>query len=162
MSMSHRISLPNFMNGYESDYLLERIPDAGHHHGNRIGCEKVFGHPWFRNLNERTENSGEKIHKFTRGHFYGSFNFDVDKTLHLFIAGRCETLAGPSESPFQKQFDRCLRSSSSLFCPQRPTISTWEFYAVMPLPINSVTKSYHNSNVFHTSNDKQHQSTVPL
>ena len=32
----------------------------------------------------------EKIHNFVRGHFYGHYDFDLDKTLYLFIAGRYE------------------------------------------------------------------------
>ena len=32
----------------------------------------------------------EKIHNFVRGHFYGHFDFDLDKTLYFFIAGRYE------------------------------------------------------------------------
>ena len=32
----------------------------------------------------------EKINEFVRGHFYGHFDFDLDKTLYFFIAGRYE------------------------------------------------------------------------
>lgn len=32
----------------------------------------------------------EKIHEFVRGHFYGHFDFNLDKTLYFFIAGRYE------------------------------------------------------------------------
>ena len=32
----------------------------------------------------------EKIHNFVRGHFYGHLNFDLDKTLYAFTAGRYE------------------------------------------------------------------------
>ena len=32
----------------------------------------------------------EKIHNFVRGHFYGHYDFDLDKTLYFFIAGRYE------------------------------------------------------------------------
>ncbi|VDM74433.1 unnamed protein product [Strongylus vulgaris] len=32
----------------------------------------------------------EKIHDFIRGHFYGNLNFDLDKTLYIFTAGRYE------------------------------------------------------------------------
>jgi len=31
-----------------------------------------------------------KIHSFVRGHFYGHLDFDLDKTLYFFIAGRYE------------------------------------------------------------------------
>ena len=32
----------------------------------------------------------EKINQFVRGHFYGHFDFDLDKTLYFFTAGRYE------------------------------------------------------------------------
>ena len=32
----------------------------------------------------------EKINQFVRGHFYGHFDFNLDKTLYFFIAGRYE------------------------------------------------------------------------
>ncbi|XP_022647494.1 glycogen [starch] synthase, muscle-like isoform X1 [Varroa destructor] len=32
----------------------------------------------------------EKIHNFVRGHFHGHYDFDLDKTLYFFIAGRYE------------------------------------------------------------------------
>lgn len=32
----------------------------------------------------------DKIHEFVRGHFFGHFDFDLDKTLYFFIAGRYE------------------------------------------------------------------------
>ena len=32
----------------------------------------------------------EKINQFVRGHFYGHFDFDLDKTLYCFTAGRYE------------------------------------------------------------------------
>ncbi|KAF4530708.1 hypothetical protein B566_EDAN004949, partial [Ephemera danica] len=32
----------------------------------------------------------DKIHEFVRGHFYGHYDFNLDKTLYLFIAGRYE------------------------------------------------------------------------
>jgi glycogen(starch) synthase len=31
-----------------------------------------------------------KLHRFVRGHFYGNLNFDLDKTLYVFTAGRRE------------------------------------------------------------------------
>ena len=40
----------------------------------------------FQNLHAKAK---EKIHEFVRGHFYGHYDFDLDKTLYFFIAGRC-------------------------------------------------------------------------
>lgn len=41
----------------------------------------------FQNLHAKSK---EKIHDFVRGHFYGHYDFDLDKTLYFFIAGRYE------------------------------------------------------------------------
>merc|ERR1719510_2562020 len=37
-----------------------------------------------------TPKAKEKINQFIRGHFYGHFDFDLDKTLYFFTAGRYE------------------------------------------------------------------------
>ena len=39
----------------------------------------------FQNLHAQSK---EKIHEFVRGHFYGNLDFDLNKTLYFFIAGR--------------------------------------------------------------------------
>ena len=41
----------------------------------------------FQNLHAASK---EKINQFIRGHFYGHFDFDLDKTLYFFTAGRYE------------------------------------------------------------------------
>lgn len=41
----------------------------------------------FQNLHAKAK---EKIHEFTRGHFYGYNDFDLDNTLYFFTAGRYE------------------------------------------------------------------------
>ena len=41
----------------------------------------------FQNLHAQFK---EKINQFVRGHFYGHFDFDLDKTLYFFTAGRYE------------------------------------------------------------------------
>jgi glycogen synthase len=41
----------------------------------------------FQNLHATNK---EKIHDFVRGHFYGHINFDLDKVLYMFTAGRYE------------------------------------------------------------------------
>ena len=41
----------------------------------------------FQNLHAKSK---EKINQFVRGHFYGHFDFDLDKTLYFFTAGRYE------------------------------------------------------------------------
>lgn len=45
----------------------------------------------FQNLHAKAK---EKIHDFVRGHFYGHYDFDLDKTLYFFIAGRYIKIPG--------------------------------------------------------------------
>ena len=42
------------------------------------------------NLQNLHASCKEKINQFVRGHFYGHFDFELDKTLYMFTAGRYE------------------------------------------------------------------------
>jgi glycogen synthase len=48
----------------------------------------------------------EQIHRFTMGHFFPSYSFDLDKTIYLFTSGRYE--------PRNKGFDLCLEAMARL------------------------------------------------
>jgi glycogen(starch) synthase len=48
----------------------------------------------------------EQIHRFTMGHFFPSYSFDLDKTLYFFTSGRFE--------PRNKGFDLCLEAMARL------------------------------------------------
>lgn len=48
----------------------------------------------------------ELIHRFTMGHFFPSYSFDLDKTLYFFTSGRFE--------PRNKGFDVCLEAMARL------------------------------------------------
>jgi glycogen(starch) synthase len=48
----------------------------------------------------------DRIHRFTMGHFFPSYSFDLDKTLYFFTSGRFE--------PRNKGFDVCLESMARL------------------------------------------------
>lgn len=41
----------------------------------------------FQNLHAQSK---ERIHAFVRGHFHGHYDFDLEKTLYFFLAGRYE------------------------------------------------------------------------
>lgn len=71
--------------GYEAEHLLKRKPDIITPNG--LNVKKFSAIHEFQNLHAISK---EKIHEFTRGHFYGHFDFDLEKTLYLFIAGRYE------------------------------------------------------------------------
>lgn len=48
----------------------------------------------------------EQIHRFTMGHFFPSYSFDLDRTLYVFTSGRYE--------PKNKGFDICLEAMARL------------------------------------------------
>lgn len=48
----------------------------------------------------------EQVHRFTMGHFFPSYSFDVDRTLYFFTSGRYE--------PRNKGFDVCLEAMARL------------------------------------------------
>lgn len=69
----------------EAEHLLKRKPDGILPNG--INVIKFQAVHEFQNLHALKK---EKIHEFIRGHFHGNFDFDLDKTLYFFIAGRYE------------------------------------------------------------------------
>jgi glycogen(starch) synthase len=71
--------------GLEAEYLLKRKPDVLTPNG--LNVVKFAALHEFQNLHALAK---EKINDFIRGHFYGHMNFDLDKTLYMFTAGRYE------------------------------------------------------------------------
>ena len=69
----------------ECEHLLKRKPDILTPNG--LNVKKFSALHEFQNLHARSK---EKINAFIRGHFYGHYDFDLDKTLYFFIAGRYE------------------------------------------------------------------------
>ena len=69
----------------ECEHLLKRKPDILTPNG--LNVKKFSALHEFQNLHARAK---EKIHSFIRGHFYGHYDFNLDKTLYFFIAGRYE------------------------------------------------------------------------
>lgn len=83
--LSHIFTTVSEITGYEAEHLLKRKPDIITPNG--LNVKKFSAIHEFQNLHAIAK---EKIHEFTRGHFYGHFDFNLDKTLYLFIAGRYE------------------------------------------------------------------------
>ncbi|XP_028034904.1 glycogen [starch] synthase isoform X1 [Bombyx mandarina] len=83
--MAHIFTTVSDITGYEAEYLLKRKPDIITPNG--LNVKKFSALHEFQNLHALAK---DKIHEFVRGHFYGHFNFDLDKTLYFFIAGRYE------------------------------------------------------------------------
>ncbi|CED83554.1 glycogen synthase [Phaffia rhodozyma] len=70
---------------YEAEHLLKRKPDGVVPNG--LNVTKFSAMHEFQNLHAVSKN---KINDFIRGHFYGSYDFDLEDTLYLFTAGRYE------------------------------------------------------------------------
>ncbi|OWF47958.1 glycogen [starch] synthase [Mizuhopecten yessoensis] len=82
---AHVFSTVSEITGIEAEHLLKRKPDVILPNG--LNVVKFSAIHEFQNLHAIYK---EKIHDFVRGHFYGHYDFDLDKTLYLFTAGRYE------------------------------------------------------------------------
>lgn len=83
--LTHVFTTVSEITGYEAEHLLKRKPDIITPNG--LNVKKFSAIHEFQNLHAMAK---EKIHEFVRGHFYGHFDFNLDKTLYFFIAGRYE------------------------------------------------------------------------
>jgi len=81
--LSHVFTTVSDITGTEAEHLIKRKPDMITPNGLNV---KRDLHE-FQNLHAMAK---EKINQFVRGHFYGHFDFDLDKTLYFFTAGRYE------------------------------------------------------------------------
>ncbi|XP_044736655.1 glycogen [starch] synthase isoform X2 [Chrysoperla carnea] len=83
--LTHVFTTVSEITGFEAEHLLKRKPDFITPNG--LNVKKFSALHEFQNLHAISK---EKIHEFVRGHFYGHFDFNLDKTLYFFIAGRYE------------------------------------------------------------------------
>lgn len=81
--LSHVFTTVSGITGREAEHLIKRKPDVITPNGLNV---KRDLHE-FQNLHAINK---KKINEFVRGHFYGHFDFDLDKTLYFFSAGRYE------------------------------------------------------------------------
>lgn len=84
---AHVFTTVSQITSYEAENLLSRKPDVITPNG--LGVKKFSALHEFQNLHAISK---EKINNFIRGHFYGHYDFDLDKTLYLFSAGRLFTI----------------------------------------------------------------------
>ncbi|XP_049852624.1 glycogen [starch] synthase-like [Schistocerca gregaria] len=70
---------------YEAQYALGRAAEVITPNGLLI--EKFVALHEFQNLHRKNK---ERISEFVVGHFFGNLDFDIDKTLYMFTAGRQE------------------------------------------------------------------------
>lgn len=82
---AHTFTTVSKITGLESKYLLRREPDVITPNG--LNVIKFAALHEFQN---RHAVAKEKLNQFIQGHFYGHYDFDLDKTLYMFIAGRYE------------------------------------------------------------------------
>lgn len=82
---AHVFTTVSEITGTEAEYLLKRKPDVITPNG--LNVVKFSALHEFQNLHAINK---EKLNDFVRGHFYGHYDFDLDKTLYFFTAGRYE------------------------------------------------------------------------
>ncbi|KAG7456203.1 hypothetical protein MATL_G00249230 [Megalops atlanticus] len=82
---SHVFTTVSQITAVEADHILHRRPDVVTPNG--LNVKKFSAVHEFQNLH--STNKG-KIQEFVRGHFYGHLDFNLEKTLFFFIAGRYE------------------------------------------------------------------------
>ncbi|XP_015795741.1 glycogen [starch] synthase [Tetranychus urticae] len=82
---AHVFTTVSEITAIESEHLLKRKPDVVTPNG--LNVKRFHAIHEFQNLHCKAK---EKIHEFVRGHFHGHYDFDLDKTLYFFIAGRYE------------------------------------------------------------------------
>jgi glycogen(starch) synthase len=82
---AHVFTTVSEVTGREAEYLLKRPADVIMPNG--LDVEKFAALHEFQNLHAHYK---ERIHRLVRGHFFGSYAFDLDTTLYFFFAGRYE------------------------------------------------------------------------
>ncbi|KAG9345649.1 hypothetical protein JZ751_008793, partial [Albula glossodonta] len=82
---SHVFTTVSEITAIEADHMLHRRPDVVTPNG--LNVKKFSAVHEFQNLHSTNK---VKIQEFVRGHFYGHLDFNLEKTLFFFIAGRYE------------------------------------------------------------------------
>ncbi|XP_068192650.1 glycogen [starch] synthase, muscle isoform X3 [Antennarius striatus] len=82
---AHVFTTVSQITAIEAEHLLKRKPDIVTPNG--LNVKKFSAVHEFQNLHAQSKN---RIQEFVRGHFYGHLDFNLDKCLFLFIAGRYE------------------------------------------------------------------------
>ncbi|XP_048065111.1 glycogen [starch] synthase, muscle [Megalobrama amblycephala] len=82
---AHVFTTVSQITAIEAEHLLKRKPDIVTPNG--LNVKKFSAMHEFQNLHAQSK---ARIQEFVRGHFYGHLDFNLDKTVFLFIAGRYE------------------------------------------------------------------------
>ncbi|OQR79756.1 glycogen-like [Tropilaelaps mercedesae] len=82
---AHIFTTVSEITALEAQFLLRRKAEVITPNG--LNVKRYEAHHDFQNKHALAK---EKIHNFVRGHFHSHYDFDLDKTLYFFIAGRYE------------------------------------------------------------------------
>ncbi|XP_077566112.1 glycogen [starch] synthase, liver [Stigmatopora nigra] len=82
---AHVFTTVSHITAVEAHHILHRKPDVVTPNG--LNVKKFSATHEFQNLHSISK---ARIQEFVRGHFYGHLDFNLDKTLFFFIAGRYE------------------------------------------------------------------------
>ncbi|CAN2390461.1 Glycogen starch synthase, partial [Pristimantis euphronides] len=82
---AHVFTTVSQITGIEAEHMLKRKADVITPNG--LNIKKFSAMHEFQNLHSLYKS---RIQEFTRGHFYGHLDFNLEKTLFFFIAGRYE------------------------------------------------------------------------
>ncbi|KAM6895416.1 glycogen [starch] synthase, liver-like [Xenentodon cancila] len=82
---AHVFTTVSQITAVEANHMLHRKPDVVTPNG--LNVKKFSAMHEFQNLHSTNKT---RIQEFVRGHFYGHLDFNLDKTLFFFIAGRYE------------------------------------------------------------------------
>ncbi|XP_075913404.1 glycogen [starch] synthase, muscle [Petromyzon marinus] len=85
MHCAHTFTTVSQITGVEAQHLLKRKPDIITPNG--LNLKRFSAMHEFQNLHAQSK---ARINEFIRGHFYGHMDFNLEKTLYFFIAGRYE------------------------------------------------------------------------
>ncbi|ETE57162.1 Glycogen [starch] synthase, liver, partial [Ophiophagus hannah] len=82
---AHVFTTVSQITAIEADHMLKRATDVVTPNG--LNIKKFSAMHEFQNLHATNK---ARIQEFVRGHFYGHLDFNLEKTLFFFIAGRYE------------------------------------------------------------------------
>uniref|UniRef100_A0A4W6EMN1 Glycogen [starch] synthase n=1 Tax=Lates calcarifer TaxID=8187 RepID=A0A4W6EMN1_LATCA len=82
---AHVFTTVSQITAVEANHMLHRKPDVVTPNG--LNVKKFSAMHEFQNLHSTSKT---RIQEFVRGHFYGHLDFNLEKTLFFFIAGRYE------------------------------------------------------------------------
>ena len=124
---SHVFTTVSDVTAEECTHLLGRTPDMLLPNG--LNIRRFTASHEFQTLHQQYK---EQLHRFSMGHFFPSYNFDLDNTLYMFTSGRYEYL--------NKGMDLTIEALARLNHRLRETGSpvTVVFFIITKAPFRSI------------------------